>query len=101
MFVDASAIVAIAAPEPDGPTLAARLTRASLPRPSALAVYEATLGLARPRTITVDDARLALDEFLQVEASNTAGRALCDSVGMTTELHRYHYRRAPIPALNE
>jgi ribosomal protein S18 acetylase RimI-like enzyme len=34
---------------------------------------------------------------LQVEASNTAGRALYRSVGLTTELHRYHHRRAPDP----
>ncbi|HTW50563.1 MAG TPA: GNAT family N-acetyltransferase [Stellaceae bacterium] len=32
---------------------------------------------------------------LQVEASNTPGRTLYDAIGMTTELHRYHYRRAP------
>jgi N-acetylglutamate synthase len=32
---------------------------------------------------------------LQVEASNTAGRTLYHSIGMTTELHRYHYRRQP------
>jgi ribosomal protein S18 acetylase RimI-like enzyme len=32
---------------------------------------------------------------LQVEASNTPGRALYHSIGMTTELHRYHYRRQP------
>ena len=32
---------------------------------------------------------------LQVEAINTPGRALYHSIGMTTELHRYHYRRAP------
>jgi len=32
---------------------------------------------------------------LQVEAHNTAGRTLYHSIGMTTELHRYHYRRAP------
>jgi GNAT superfamily N-acetyltransferase len=32
---------------------------------------------------------------LQVEASNTPGRTLYYSIGMTTELHRYHYRRAP------
>jgi GNAT superfamily N-acetyltransferase len=35
---------------------------------------------------------------LQVEASNTAGRTLYHSIGMTTELHRYHYRRAPVSA---
>ena len=33
---------------------------------------------------------------LQVEAHNTPGRALYHSLGMTTELHRYHYRRAPV-----
>jgi GNAT superfamily N-acetyltransferase len=32
---------------------------------------------------------------LQVEAGNTPGRTLYHSIGMTTELHRYHYRRAP------
>lgn len=32
---------------------------------------------------------------LQVEADNTPGRTLYHAIGMTTELHRYHYRRAP------
>ncbi|HWB50409.1 MAG TPA: GNAT family N-acetyltransferase [Stellaceae bacterium] len=32
---------------------------------------------------------------LQVEASNGPARALYHSLGMVTELHRYHYRRAP------
>jgi ribosomal protein S18 acetylase RimI-like enzyme len=32
---------------------------------------------------------------LQVEADNTPARALYHGIGMTTELHRYHYRRAP------
>jgi N-acetylglutamate synthase len=32
---------------------------------------------------------------LQVEAGNAPARALYHSIGMTTELHRYHYRRAP------
>ena len=32
---------------------------------------------------------------LQVEADNTPARTLYHAVGMTTELHRYHYRRAP------
>jgi GNAT superfamily N-acetyltransferase len=34
---------------------------------------------------------------LQVEAPNAPARALYHSVGMTTELHRYHYRREPAP----
>jgi GNAT superfamily N-acetyltransferase len=33
---------------------------------------------------------------LQVEAQNTAGRTLYNAIGMTTDLHRYHYRRAPV-----
>jgi GNAT superfamily N-acetyltransferase len=37
----------------------------------------------------------AMIATLQVEASNTAGRTLYHSIGMTTELHRYHYRRQP------
>lgn len=32
---------------------------------------------------------------LQVEADNTPGRTLYHAIGMTTELHRYHYRRQP------
>ncbi|WP_315831613.1 GNAT family N-acetyltransferase [Bradyrhizobium prioriisuperbiae] len=32
---------------------------------------------------------------LQVESHNTGGLALYRSLGMTTELHRYHYRRLP------
>ena len=34
---------------------------------------------------------------LEVEACNTGALALCDVVGLKTELHRYHYRRAPTP----
>ena len=37
----------------------------------------------------------ATSATLQVEAENTPARALYHSIGMTTELHRYHYRRAP------
>lgn len=37
----------------------------------------------------------ATSATLQVEADNTAARTLYHSVGMTTELHRYHYRRGP------
>jgi N-acetylglutamate synthase len=32
---------------------------------------------------------------LQVEAGNTPARVLYHAIGMTTELHRYHYRRQP------
>ena len=32
---------------------------------------------------------------LQVESDNTPARTLYHAIGMTTELHRYHYRRQP------
>jgi GNAT superfamily N-acetyltransferase len=32
---------------------------------------------------------------LQVEASNKPARTLYHAIGMTAELHRYHYRRQP------
>lgn len=37
----------------------------------------------------------ATSATLQVEAPNAPARALYHAVGMTTELHRYHYRRQP------
>lgn len=63
MFVDASAIVAIASPEEDGPLLAARLKAAATAHTSPVAWYEATLGLARTRRISIAEAEAALDEF--------------------------------------
>jgi ribonuclease VapC len=65
MFVDASAIVAITAREDDGPALSARLDRAERVHTSAIALYEATLGLARRRSMSVDDAERAINRFIQ------------------------------------
>ena len=64
MFVDASAIVAIIAEEPDGPALAARLDQAQEGRTSPLAVYEAVLGLARKNRLSLAEAADAVDRFL-------------------------------------
>lgn len=47
MFVDASALTAIIAGEPDAPALVARLQRARPRVTSPLAVWEATVALAR------------------------------------------------------
>jgi len=64
MFVDASAIVAIVAPEDEGQALSARLDRAAAIRTSAIAVYEAVLGLARKLDVSVADAEKAVDVFI-------------------------------------
>jgi ribonuclease VapC len=64
MFIDASAIIAIIAEEDDGPELAARLDKAQQLRTSAVALYEAILGLARSRRLSVGEAANAVDQFL-------------------------------------
>jgi ribonuclease VapC len=64
MFIDASAIIAIIAEEDDGPELAARLDKSQQPRTSAVALYEAILGLARSRRLSVGEAANAVDQFL-------------------------------------
>jgi GNAT superfamily N-acetyltransferase len=50
-------------------------------------VLAALAGWAKQRGATV--------ATLQVEAPNTPARTLYHAIGMTNELHRYHYRRQP------
>jgi ribosomal protein S18 acetylase RimI-like enzyme len=38
----------------------------------------------------------AVGVCLEVEAHNAPARALYDTVGLKTELYRYHYRREPV-----
>ncbi|HEV8677727.1 MAG TPA: type II toxin-antitoxin system VapC family toxin [Stellaceae bacterium] len=64
MFVDASAIVAIIAGEPDASGLAARLAAAERVRSSGMAVYEATLGIARILNVSVGNAESLVDDLL-------------------------------------
>src|ERR1700732_2468395 len=64
MFVDASAIVAILAAEDDASELSRRFSRAEAIRTSALAVYEAVLGLARSQGISISDAEIAVGGLL-------------------------------------
>jgi ribonuclease VapC len=64
MFIDASAIVAITAPEEDGPALSARLDQATDAQTSPIALYEAVLGLSRTLAISVADAEEAVGNFI-------------------------------------
>jgi GNAT superfamily N-acetyltransferase len=50
-------------------------------------VLAALAGWAKQRGATI--------ATLQVESPNTPARALYHAIGMTNELHRYHYRRQP------
>ena len=65
MFIDASAMIAIIASEDDASSLAARLGQAREVQTSAVAVWEAVLGLARVLNITLDSATGLVDRLLR------------------------------------
>ena len=64
MFVDASAIVAILTQEAEAEALIDRLERAVRPISTAIAVFEATLGLCRKSHVSVAEAEADVGEFL-------------------------------------
>lgn len=64
MFIDASAIVAVLTGESDADALADTLDAARAPITSAVAVFEATLGLCRKRHASVAEAQADVTEFL-------------------------------------
>ena len=65
MFIDASAIVAIIASEPDSGPLLQRTEQASPCYVSALSVWEATRGLSRKREWSPDEAESIVRRFLE------------------------------------
>jgi ribonuclease VapC len=66
IVLDASAIVAIITGEPEADALTEALGRASEITTSPVAVYEATLGLVRILTRSVEDAEVDVMEFLRL-----------------------------------
>ena len=65
MFVDSSAIVAILTREDDADSLADRLDAARYPITSAIAIFEATLGICRKRHSSLEEAEGDLRQFLE------------------------------------
>lgn len=64
MFLDASAIVAVMVPEPDGDEIGAKLEAADLVVVSPLVVWESVAAMARIRRSPVEVARHSVDLFL-------------------------------------
>ena len=64
MMIDASAIVAMLTDEPEGPVLAERLAGAREPITTAIALFEAVLGIARKRALPLAEARAIVGELL-------------------------------------
>ncbi len=72
IFIDASALVAILAEEPEADSLLERLDRASTRLTSALAVFEATLAIGRIGVIAPDAAAgLVFDLLTRAEITLT------------------------------
>jgi ribonuclease VapC len=65
MFIDASAMIAIIVREEDGPALGERAQQADRVFTSAVAVYEAVLGIARVRNTSVSGAEEVVNDFLR------------------------------------
>ncbi len=66
MFLDASAIVAILANEPDAAQLGAKLSVSSVRLTSAIAIFETVLAVARLNDVDVERARQVVDRFLHL-----------------------------------
>ena len=71
MFVDASAIVAILTREAEADALADVLESARSPITSAIAIFEATLGICRKRHASVEEAEDDLRQFLAMAGVRT------------------------------
>jgi ribonuclease VapC len=73
LFLDASAIVAIIAREPEAGSLLDRLEWEPEPRTSAIAVWEASRGMMNVRGVDLDEARGLVADFLQTYAIGNVG----------------------------
>ncbi|HUY25894.1 MAG TPA: type II toxin-antitoxin system VapC family toxin [Candidatus Binataceae bacterium] len=71
MFIDASAIVAILTREPEADALADMLEAASAPITSAIAIFEAAIGICRTRHSSVEEAEQDVREFLELAEIET------------------------------
>jgi ribonuclease VapC len=71
IFLDASAVIAIIAQEEDAVSLAARLDQANEVRTSAIAVFEAALGLARIGNLEPSAVIPVIEQFIAETGATT------------------------------
>ena len=100
MFVDASAIVAILTGEPEADTLADILDAARLPITSAVAVFEAVLGICRKRHASVAEAQDDVREFLETAGIQTVSITDREADGALEAFARYGMGRGHPAQLN-
>ena len=89
MFVDASAIVAILTREPEAGHLSASLVRAKAPITSAIALFEAAIGIARKRNISVETVQNELEIFLSAAKIRTVEISEADASEAISAFSRY------------
>jgi ribonuclease VapC len=89
MFIDASAIVAILTGEPEADRLADLLENAPLKITSAIAVFEAALGVCRKRHASVAEAEADVRELLAIAAIDCVSITEADSHTALSAFARY------------
>lgn len=100
MFVDASAIVAILTREDDADALADRLGAARQPITSAIAVFEAVLGICRKRHASVEEAETDVREFLTMAKVDVVGISTQEALTALKAFDRYGKGRGHPAQLN-
>jgi ribonuclease VapC len=100
MFVDASAIIAILTREPEADALADVLEKAPLPITSAVAIFEAVLGICRKRHASVEEGGQDVREFLGVAGIQTVPIAEPEAEAALAAFSRYGRGRGHAAQLN-
>jgi ribonuclease VapC len=100
MFVNASAIVAILTGEPEADALADELDAALSPITSAIAIFEAVLGLSRKRYASVAEARTDVMEFLGIARVRTVAITATEAEAALDAFDRYGKGRGHPAQLN-
>lgn len=100
MFVDSSAIVAILTAEEDADRLADRIEAADAPVTSAIAIFEAALGICRKRYATVEEARDDVRAFLEAAGIEVVSIAGAEAEAALLAFSRYGKGRGHPAQLN-
>jgi ribonuclease VapC len=100
MFVDASAIVAILTREPEADAFADRLEEALSPITSAIAIFEAALGICRKRHGSVEEAEEDVRDFLAVADIRTVAITETEAETALAAFSRYGKGRGHPAQLN-
>ena len=95
IFVDASALIAMIAGEPEADDLASRLEQASPGLYSAVSAWEALAGLCRSYMFSVETARATLDSFIEAAQIRLAPIGEAEYLAATEAFSQFGKGRHP------